>query len=230
MLSPVQIHQQVVRLTADLVGLSVCNHQNFPSLRDLGRGVKELGLGIKSDLSIALKNVAYRDVYDELERTQTYNLKMLDGALIQMLYRFNNEAIETHRLAFFPSPYLEEFQNNPEIYIADEMYAEVIMKNIVPFPLRFDFDSRTEVVRELEHPISHLSLGQYENCRIPVSSALTPFHFICFVLRNFYHTAYTKYCNDITSYDRECFLPTLFESEREVIHVMVPDAQYGARR
>src|SRR5256714_8639020 len=48
--------------------------------------------------------------------------------------------------------YLEEFQNNPEIYIADEMYAEVIMKNIVPFPLRFDFDSRTEVVRELEHP------------------------------------------------------------------------------
>jgi hypothetical protein len=104
------------------------------------------------------------------------------------------------------------------------------MKNIVPFPLRFDFDSRTEVVRELEHPISHLSLGQYENCRIPVSAALTPFHFICFVLRNFYHTAYTKYCNDITSYARECFLPTLFESEREVIHVMVPDAQYGARR
>jgi hypothetical protein len=44
--------------------------------------------------------------------------------------------------------------------MADEMYAEVIMKNIVPFPLRFDFDSRTGVVRELEHPVSHLSLGQ----------------------------------------------------------------------
>ena len=128
--SPEQIYQQVVRLTADLVGLSVCNHQNFPSLRDVGRGVKELGLGGKSDLSIALKNVAYRDVYDELERTQTYNLKMLDGALIQMLYRFNNEVIETHRLAFFPSPYLEEFQNNPEIYIADEVYAEVIMPTL----------------------------------------------------------------------------------------------------
>ena len=55
--SPEQIYQQVVRLTADLVGLSVCNHQNFPSLRDVGRGVKELGLGGKSDLSIALKNL-----------------------------------------------------------------------------------------------------------------------------------------------------------------------------
>ncbi len=81
MLSPGQIHQQVVRLTADLVGLSLCNHQNFPSLRDLGHGIKEVGLGVKSNLSVALKNVSYRDVYDELERTKTYNLKMLDGAL-----------------------------------------------------------------------------------------------------------------------------------------------------
>jgi len=107
MLSPGQIHQQVVRLTADLVGLSLCNHQNFPSLRDLGHGIKEVGLGVKSNMSVALKNVSYRDVYDELERTKTYNLRMLDGALIQMMYRFNNEEIEAHRLAFFPSPYLE---------------------------------------------------------------------------------------------------------------------------
>ena len=229
MLSPGQIHQQVVRLTADLVGLSLCNHQNFPSLRDLGHGIKEVGLGVKSNMSVALKNVSYRDVYDELERTKTYNLRMLDGALIQMMYRFNNEEIEAHRLAFFPSPYLEEFQNNPEIYIEDEIYAEVIMKNIVPFPLRFDFDSRKEVVREVEHPKSHLSLGQYENCRIPVSAAVTPFHFICFVLRNFYHTAYAKYCNEITSYKRECFIPTIFESEQEVIHIMIPDVRNGAR-
>ena len=211
MLSPEQIHQQVVRLTADLVGLSVCNHQNFPSLRNLGRGIREVGLGVKSDLSIALKNVAYRDVYDELGRMNTDNLRTLDGALIQMMYRFNNEAIETHRLAFFPSPYLEEFQNNPEIYIADEMYAEVIMKEtlchfhcaLILFPV-------DRLSREIEYPISHLSLGEYENCRIPVSAALTPFHFICFVLRNFYQTAYAKYCNDITSYVRECFLPYAF--------------------
>jgi len=141
-----------------------------------------------------------------------------------MMYRFNNEVIETHRLAFFPSPYLDEFQNNPEIYITDELYAEVIMRNIVPFPLRFDFDSRSEVVRELEHPVSHLSLGQYKNCRIPVSSALTPFYFISFILKNFYHTAYTKYCNNITTYKLECFLPTLFPSEREVIHIMIPNS------
>ena len=105
----------------------------------------------------------------------------------------------------------------------DELYAEIIMRNIVPFPLRFDFDSRTEVVQELEHPVSHLSLGQYKNCRIPVSAALTPFYFISFVLRNFYHTAYMAYCDDITSYEQECFLPTLLPSEREVVHVMVPN-------
>ena len=58
----------------------------------------------KNDLSIVLKNISYSDLYDELEQTQTYNLKMIDGALIQMMYRFNHEIIETHRLAFFPSP------------------------------------------------------------------------------------------------------------------------------
>ena len=56
------------------------------------------------------------------------------------------------------------------------------MKNIVPFPLHFDFDSPIEIVRELEHPISHLSLGQYEHCRIFVSTGLPPFYFISFVL------------------------------------------------
>lgn len=100
----------------------------------------------------------------------SYNMRMLDGALIHMMYRFRNNQLEAHRLAFFPSPFLGEFQNNPEIYLEDEIYAEVIMRNIVPFPLRFDFDCREEVVVEMYHPKSHLTLGQYQNCRIPVSS------------------------------------------------------------
>ncbi len=115
---------------------------------------------------------------------------MLDGALIQMSYRVKNDLVETHRLAFFPSPYLEGFQNEPDLYIEELVYAEVIWKNIVPFPLRFDFDSREGVYEELRHPKSHLTLGQYKNCRIPVCAPLTPYHFVSFLLRHFYHTAY----------------------------------------
>nr|VFK30826.1 MAG: Uncharacterized conserved protein (DUF2290) [Candidatus Kentron sp. MB]VFK34389.1 MAG: Uncharacterized conserved protein (DUF2290) [Candidatus Kentron sp. MB]VFK76492.1 MAG: Uncharacterized conserved protein (DUF2290) [Candidatus Kentron sp. MB] len=107
---PEQIRQQIEKLTTNLVRLSLCNHQNFPALRDLKHGFREIGIGAKDNISQALKNIPYRDIYAELERTQNYNLRMLDGALIQMGYRFRGNHIEAHRLAFFPSPFLEEFQ------------------------------------------------------------------------------------------------------------------------
>lgn len=221
MLTAETIRSQVERLTADLVGLSLCNHQNFPALRDLGNGIKEICLSTQCNMSVSLRNIAYREVYDELDRTQTYNIKMIDGALLQMMYRFKGDSVVAHRLAFFPSPYLEEFQNNPEIYLEDEIYAEVVMKNIVPFPIRFDYDSDDTVVKELDHPKSHLTLGQYKNCRIPVSAPLTPYHFISFVLRNFYNTAFKKYCGTLTVFE-DSFSETLEEVEKTVVHVRTP--------
>jgi hypothetical protein len=218
---PEQVRQQMQKLTAELVGASLCDRQNFPSMRDLGKGICEVGIGARSNLSYALKNVPYCDVYTEMERTETYNLRMLDGALIHMMYRFCDNQLEAHRLAFFPSPFLEEFQNNPEIYLEDEVYAEVIMKNVVPFPLRFDFDCREEVVVDMEHPKSHLTLGQYQNCRIPVSSPLTPSHFVGFILRNFYNTAYKKYSTQLSTYSH-CFESSLTDREMELLHVQVP--------
>ena len=219
---PEQVRQQMQQLTAELIGFSLCNRQNFPSMRDLGKGICEIGIGARENLSYALKNVPYHDVYIEMERTETYNIRMLDGALIHMMYCFQDDQLEAHRLAFFPSPFLEEFQNNPDIYLEDEVYAEVIMKNIVPFPLRFDFDCREEVVIDVEHPKSHLTLGQYQNCRIPVSSPLTPHHFIQFILRNFYNTAYQKYSNQLSTYSY-CFENSLTRREKVLLHIKIPN-------
>ena len=74
---------------------------------------------------------------------------------------------------------------------------DVIKKNIVPFPIRFDYDCRDEVVVNITHPKSHLTLGQYQNCRVPVSAPLTPYIFALFILRNFYNTAFNKYSEKI---------------------------------
>ena len=64
---------------------------------------------------------------------------MLDGALVTLRYRFRNGEVSEHSLSYFPSPDLEHFQNDPEIYLQDEIYADVVARNIVPFPVRFDF-------------------------------------------------------------------------------------------
>ena len=146
---------------------------------------------------------------------------MLDGALIQMMYAFADGTLQRHRLAFFPAPHLEEFQNNPDIYQDDEIYADVIAKNIVPFPVRFDYDVRSESHPELVHPKSHLSLGQYEHCRIPVTAPMTPFWFIDFILRNFYHVASRRYADGLPAQDGS-FDESISPAERGIVHIVVP--------
>ena len=156
-------------------------------------------------------------MYSELLKRKYYNFKMIDGALISLLYRFQNNDIIAHRLSFFPATNLEVFQNEPELYLEDEIYLEFLDKRIVTVPLRFDFDSGEAFV-PVEHPKSHLTLGQYENCRIPVSSAVSPYQFMEFILRNFYHTARNKSCFNLTKYTDK-FEKSIVSEEEALVHV-----------
>lgn len=218
MVAPAQVHKQIMALTADLIELSLCDHQNFPTLVNSVGNVTEISFSGAANLSIVLKNVAYRDIYEELRRTQAYNFRMIDGALVQIMYRFIGDKIVSHRLAFFPSPDLHEYQNNPDVYELDELYAEVIMKNVVTLPIRFDFDSSNEIFVELHHPKSHLTLGQYLNCRIPVSGPITPWSFMDFILRNFYNTAHRRFCSKMSKFNDK-FDNTITEIECGVMHI-----------
>lgn len=220
MVAPEQIYKQITAITADLIGLSLCDHQNFPTLTQVTGTQTEISYAGASNLAIVLKNVSYEDIYEELKRTKAYNFKMIDGALVQIMYRFVNGEVTSHRLAFFPSPSLLEYQNNPDIYEIEEIYAEVIMKNVVTLPIRFDFDVSDEIFVELHHPKSHLTLGQYTNCRIPVSGPITPWGFMDFILRNFYNTAHRRFCGEMTKFD-DAFGSTISKLENEVMHLRV---------
>ncbi len=216
------IKTQINDLIKELIKLSLADDQNWPSEKSYPGGLIEITFSGGQHTSVAMKDTSYVEIYDCLKQERAYIAKMADGALIQMMYAFRDGELERHRLAFFPSPYLEEFQNNPEIYLADEIYAEVVAKNIVPFPFRFDFDCREDVYEELEHPRSHLTLGQYANCRIPVSAPLMPIHFIEFVLRNFYHTAHNKYCDNLSVHKETSFDTSIIATENDVIHIQIP--------
>ena len=148
-----------------------------------------------------------------------YNIKMIDGALLTLLYRFSNDRIVAHRLSYFPAPDLIAFQNEPELYAEDELYVNILDRRIVTVPIRFDFDDDDAVRCPLEHPTSHLTLGQYKNCRIPVSSALTPYQFISFIITNFYHSANSK--SDLQEF-KDKFDESIFPEERELIHINTP--------
>lgn len=51
---------------------------------------------------------------------------------------------------------------------------------------------KADMFIEIEHPYSHATFGEYEFCRIPVNSPLTPSIFMNFILRNFYNYAFRK--------------------------------------
>jgi hypothetical protein len=183
------------------------------------KGTFEITVNNAASLTVALKNMAYRDIYSELERARCFNFKMLDGALVSLRYRFRAGVICEHSLSYFPSPDLDHFQNDPEVYLLDEMYADVVARNIVPFPVRFDFSDDAAKFVDVHHPYSHLTLGQYENCRIPVCSPLGPLAFGGFILRNFYNTAFCKYSEEIpVSVLR--FAKTITVKEQKIPHLV----------
>ena len=209
----------------DLIGYLVekglADAQHYAYLTSIGRGHQQVTFPGAKQVTVALRDRSYLEIYEQLVAARAYNVKMLDGALIQMTYRFGAGELIYHRLAFFPAPHLEEFQNNPEIYLTDELYADVVARNVVPVPLRFDYDATAGAERAATHPLSHLTLGQYRDCRIPVSAPVTPFRFIEFILRNFYHRAFAIHAPSMPAAG-EAFEATIRARERRLLHVVVP--------
>lgn len=208
------IKNQINNITSNLIAIGLSVEQNFPSIND-----GSIYISGNKDLSIALKNISYKEIYEILEKGKNYNIKMIDGALIQLMYNFEGNELKKYRLAFFPSPNLEEFQNDNEIYETDELYADILDKNIVTTPIRFDYDPNNHKV--IEHPKSHLTIGQYKNCRIPINTAITPNIFMDFILRNFYNTTHSKFSSQLNFDKVILFENCIHDNEEKILHIAI---------
>lgn len=220
--TPNQIKDHINGLVGFLIEAGLAEDQGFAFQRSTSGGLIEVTFQNANEVSIALKDRTYEEIYQHILEARAYTAKLPDGAMLQMMYQFADNVLRLHRLAFFPSPFLETFQNDPDPYLNDEVYADIVAKNVVSFPIRFDYDSDDRIHRELEHPKSHMTLGQYKNCRIPVTAPLTPSQFVDFILRNFYHTAFRKYADKLPVHDIGLFDDTILQSEQRVIHVVIP--------
>lgn len=217
MIKPKEIISQIERLTGCLIENSFSCDYNFSSIKPYSEGFTIISWDKEANISETFDtNLSYKEVYDICRERRYFTLLLVDEAIIQFYYKFKDGVLLNHRIAFLPSPYLEEFQNNPDLYIDDLIYAEVINKSLVPSPIRFDYDKKSFV--DMEHPQSHMTIGQYQNCRIPVKSALTPFQFINLIFNNFYNkvllnTEVSDKCNEI------CFGDSITASESNLVHI-----------
>ena len=225
MKAPKMIYKQINELTGALVSVSICSDYNCPIIKQVIKGKKldicEIDIS-NHFTSSALRKIPYRDFFYEIVEARCYNLKLLDGALIQMYYKFENDKLISNRLGYFPNPDLATFQSNEDVYLEDNLYSDVIDPRIVVTPIRFDFDNQDGIAKDIEHPLSHLTIGQYKDCRIPVVRPLTPSQFITFIIRNFYHTAYIKYSHKMKQYGFS-FEETITKNELSILHIGITD-------
>ncbi|MFN8138494.1 MAG: DUF2290 domain-containing protein [Fimbriimonadales bacterium] len=198
-----------------LVKNGLAEDQNMPVTTRIGTRT-EVTFDTAAAITISLKDMDYQSTYDQLNEARAFSAKLLDGALLQILYRFRRRGIESHRLAYFPSPYVAEFQTDPETYIGEPIFAEVTARRIVPVPIRFDYDTNAQA-REA-HPASHLSLGQYENCRIPVTSPVSPRQFVAFILDSFYNSAF-ELCRSTFPNHQDLFPECISAEDTKKVHV-----------
>lgn len=206
-----ETYQEIVSITQKIIENGLSIEEKWPK-----RAGSKISWNDQSDFSIALKNIPYSEKYNELKNDRNFNFKMIDGALIQMLYEYNptGRNLISHRLAFFPSPTLERYDNAPEayeeMYFGDSEFHDMIEKNVVAFPIRFEYNVDEEMFTEILHPLSHVTFGEFEYCRVPVNSPITPSIFMNFIITNFYNYAFRtkgvfcaisefRYANTITN-------------------------------
>lgn len=77
-------------------------------------------------------------------------------------------------------------QNDPELYDVDYIYGDILNKSVLPVIIRADYNRDPEE-SELHHPYSHITLGGYKNCRIPVDRPISPMKFVKFIMEHFYY-------------------------------------------
>lgn len=183
-----KVFQELKKITQELIRCGLAEEYNIPIIRQT-----DIVWGNFKDVSLYLKNMDYSKIYNEMEKDHNYNIKLPDGGILQLMYRFNGRGTElqSHRLGYYPSPSYEIYQNDADLYDADYIYGDILNKDILPVVIRADYN-RDEVESEIHHPYSHITLGGYKNCRIPVDKPISPMKFVKFIMEHFYYVPSSK--------------------------------------
>jgi hypothetical protein len=209
---------EVRDITTHLIEIGLADVYSYPVLR---RGVDyEVVEPAEPITASVVKAASYSALYESQVLSQAFNVRLPDGALLQLSYKYERGKLSTHRLAYLPSPSLTAYQDNPDVYIGAELFAEIVGQQVLAVPVRFDYDARIGVAEEGTHSTSHLTLGQYKHCRIPVSGPVTPTAFVEFVLDHFYSTPDTA-LHSLSRSNSEGFADSITDLEARGTHIQV---------
>lgn len=85
---PRTVRDDIEQIVSSLIELGIADDQNFPVLRQLSAQGWEITFGGAEHVSIAMGEVDYEVIHLELSDKRSYNVKLLDGGLLQMRCTF----------------------------------------------------------------------------------------------------------------------------------------------
>lgn len=129
--------------------------------------------------------------YIQVLKNNDFSLMLADGSLIQVAYKVENDAIQWHRLCYFPCPIIFSDEDIQEYTVLDlfEVFSDQELHDrtqMVTY-FRFDFDRSFSDHR---HAHSHFTFGNSE-CRIPVFGPISIANFFDFIVDHFLQGKYS---------------------------------------
>jgi len=185
--TPDGIRQEITDLTGLFVLRGFALDAQYPVLRDVeADGLSTVGIPGSARISAALRNQRYRDLYIAQVESRSYNMRLVDGALLQFDFEFRGRALTRSRLAYLPEPDKVDYLEDQQSYLEGAIFSEISDLRGVGVPIRFDYDGRPGVAKPVTHPASHVTLGQYSHCRVPASAPITAGAFTDLIIDCFY--------------------------------------------
>lgn len=228
-----EFERELHELTAALLECSLVDDQNFVYRKTTGnKGDDTQYIALAADYwddpdVNVMASIPYSELHAYLSERRAYDLRFLDGGLVQVRFEFEPDKpglLRRSRLAYLPAPDLTPFQQDPDIYLEDEIFGHVVDVRAVTTPIRFDYDTREDAVVDVHHPTAHVTLGQYPHCRIAASGPITPYYFIELIVRAFYRTK-TALPTEKLPTPRLTTPSTITLNEQALVHFGVPTAQ-----
>lgn len=169
----------------------------------------------------SLREMTYTEIFEYFVENRVFNVRFLDGAFVQMSYVFERNELLKHRLAFMPPPEPNWQDWRSPSLDDDNEFSDMLLDNRGGQPLRFDFDSSDSVHADIIHPKSHLTFSDFATCRIPVSSPLSPYWFLYFVVQNFYTTTTHNLVSTLPVFSSG-FVSSITTAEQQIPHFVIP--------
>jgi hypothetical protein len=204
-----ELRSEIASLTHFLTGNNFLVANQLPQIKVAGP-IYEVGWSKDgSNISPALRNIPYREVYGYFLEAQQYNFILPKGELVQFLYRFNNESLIEARVCYLPKPKDFDFEEGNSSLNPNEE---------IPL-IRIDFSPSKK--RAISHSATHMHLGYTEDCRIPTSAPVAPNTFMLFILRSFYASQLSNSLETVLLRSR-CFDDSLLAGENKAVHFKIP--------